>query len=142
MPEAYLVCLAAGLVAHRVRPRPVPLPPGVRPVLGWPLVLAGVRLIGGAVRAAGPVDLERPDRLVTGGPYAHSRNPMYAGWALASLGAGVLARSGWLVAAAAAAAAWTHGDVLREERRLAESFGAEFAAYRRAVPRYLGRASQ
>jgi protein-S-isoprenylcysteine O-methyltransferase Ste14 len=139
VPEAYLVSLAAGLVMHRFRPWRLPLPFGSRHLLAWPLAVVGARLMAGAVRAAGTIDLGRPDRLIITGPYLHSRNPMYVGWALVSLAAGVAARSGWIVAAVPLAAAWTHLDVVREERRLAESFGADFAAYRAAVPRYLGR---
>jgi len=139
VPEAYLVGLAAGLAAHGLRPWPVPGPRGWRHLVAWPLAIAGARLVAGAVRAAGAVDLARPDQLVVGGPYAHGRNPMYVGCALLGLAAGVLTRSGWILVAVPVAAAWTHVDVRKEERRLTEAFGAEFAAYRAAVPRYLGR---
>jgi protein-S-isoprenylcysteine O-methyltransferase Ste14 len=136
---AHLVGLGAGLAVHLWRPWPLPGPGGLGPVLGWPLAVAAAGLIVAAVRAAGPVDLERPDRLITNGVYAHSRNPMYLGWTLAGLAAGVLTRSVWMLATVAVATAWTHLDVLREERRLVASFGPEFAAYRAAVRRYLGR---
>src|SRR5688572_13751494 len=139
VPEAYVVGLAAALVAQRVRPWRLPGSRGWRHLVAWPLAVAGTRLIAGAVRAAGTVDLERPHQLLTDGPYARSRNPMYAGCALLGLAAGVITRSGWMLAAVPIAAAWTHLDVLDEERGLATSFGAEFAAYRAAVPRYLGR---
>jgi protein-S-isoprenylcysteine O-methyltransferase Ste14 len=138
-PEAYVAGVAAALAAHRVWPWHLPGPKGWRHVVAWPLAIAGTRLIAGAVRAAGTVDLEHPNGLVTGGPYAHSRNPMYVGCAMVGLAAGVMTRSGWMLAAVPVAAAWTHMDVLEEERRLATSFGAEFAAYRAAVPRYVGR---
>jgi protein-S-isoprenylcysteine O-methyltransferase Ste14 len=139
VPEAYLVCLAGALAMHRVRRWRLPSQYGSRHLLGQPLIIVGVSLVAGGVRAAGRVDLAAPARLVTGGPYARSRNPMYTGWALATLGLGVVARSGWLVAAVPLAAAWTHAGVLREERRLAELFGTDFQAYRAGVPRYLGR---
>jgi protein-S-isoprenylcysteine O-methyltransferase Ste14 len=139
VPEAYVVGAAAALVAHQVRPWHLPGPGSWRHLVAWPMAIVGTRLIVGAVRAAGTVDLERPHQLVIGGPYAHSRNPMYVGCALLGLAAGVLTRSGWILAAIPVAAAWTHQDVRDEERRLATAFGAEFAAYRAAVPRYLGR---
>jgi protein-S-isoprenylcysteine O-methyltransferase Ste14 len=141
VPEAYVVGLAAGLAMHRLRPWRLPWPNRSRHLLALPLAIAGARLISGAVRAAGTVDLERADQLITSGPYARRRNPMYAGWALVGLAAGLVARSGWIVAAVPLAAAWTHRDVLREERRLAALFGAEYEMYRAAVPRYLGRSS-
>jgi protein-S-isoprenylcysteine O-methyltransferase Ste14 len=139
VPEAYLVGVAVGLAAHAWRPWPPPWPGGLGALLGWPLAIGGTIVIVAAVRAAGPVDLERPGRLVTDGPYAYSRNPMYLGWALIVLAAGLLTRSVWVLAALPLAAAWTHRDVRREERRLAEAFGPEFATYRATVRRYLGR---
>ena len=109
-----------------------------RRVLGWPLTLGGAGLDSlASVRAAGDVDLEHARRLITTGPYAYSRNPMYTGWALASLGAGLIADSGWLVMAVPAAAWRAHRDVLNEERQLARSFGDAFNAYRAQVPRYV-----
>jgi protein-S-isoprenylcysteine O-methyltransferase Ste14 len=142
VPQEYLAVLALAIVAHLLRPWDLPFRPAARHLIGWPLVIAGAYLVVGAVRAAGPIDLERPARLVTDGPYARIRNPMYAGWALASLGLGLVADSGWIVAAVPLAAVVAHRAVLREERRLAESFGADFAAYRSRVPRYLGRSAR
>ncbi len=83
------------------------------------------------------MDLEHPEQLVTSGPYAIIRNPMYLGWALLHFGAGSAVGSGWMVTTIPAAEAWIHGEVVREERALGERFGEEFRAYRAAVPRYL-----
>ena len=136
VPEAYLVGLAVALVLHRTRPWRIPI--GRRAIrrLGWPLILGGAGLIAASVRAAGVVDLEHASRLVTTGPYAHSRNPMYTGWAMACLGTGLVADSGWIVAAVPFAAWRIHSDVRSEEDHLAAAFGDEFNAYRARVPRY------
>lgn len=96
-----------------------------------------LRRAAGVDYRAGEVDLEHPCRLVTTGPYTYSRNPMYAGWALVSLGAGLVADSGWLVVAVSAAAWRAHRDVLIEENQLAMSFNEAFNTYRARVPRYL-----
>jgi protein-S-isoprenylcysteine O-methyltransferase Ste14 len=111
LPEPHLLGIAVGVWLHRMRPWVLPGP--------------------------GQVDLEHPDGLVTSGPYAVSRNPMYTGWALFSLGAGVAGGAGWIVAALPAAVGWVHWEILREERALGEDFGDEFGRYRAAVPRYL-----
>jgi protein-S-isoprenylcysteine O-methyltransferase Ste14 len=87
--------------------------------------------------AAAEVDLTHPDRLVTSGPYAVSRNPMYGGWALLHLGAGVTGGSVWIIASFPIAAWAMHRGVMREERALVEKFADEFGRYRAAVPRYL-----
>ncbi len=104
---------------------------------GYPLIAAGTILVMWSLEAAGRADLDHPNCLVTTGPYAVSRNPMYAGWALLHLGAAVTCRSVPMLAAFPAAAALVHRTVLREERELGERFGDEFGLYRAAVPRYL-----
>jgi protein-S-isoprenylcysteine O-methyltransferase Ste14 len=86
-----------------------------------------------------PVQLADPAHLVTSGPYAVSRNPMYLGWALLQVGAGLVRGSRWMIAAVPVAAAFVHRDVRREERTLEDAFGDEFRRYRAAVPRYLPR---
>jgi protein-S-isoprenylcysteine O-methyltransferase Ste14 len=89
------------------------------------------------VRAASEVDLERPSKLISGGPYATSRNPMYVGWTLLYLGAALTTRNAWLVASLPAVVGLTHRDVLREEHTLEGAFGENYTRYRKLVPRYL-----
>jgi protein-S-isoprenylcysteine O-methyltransferase Ste14 len=137
VPVAYLVALTVGFGLHRARSWPLPGTHRTRCLVGLPLIAAGVHLASWSVRAAAEVDLESPDRLVSVGPYAVTRNPMYLGWTLAGLGAGVVAGTGWVLAAVPAAAVWTHREVRREERQLAGSFGAEFDRYCERVSRYL-----
>lgn len=137
LPEPYLLGIAVGAWLHRRRPWILPGPRYVHHLVGWPLIAAGAGLVAWSWEAAWQVDLEHPDRLVTGGPYAVSRNPMYVGWALLHLGAGVVRGSGWIVAALPAAAAQVHRGVLGEERALGDMFAEQFGPYRAAVPRYL-----
>jgi len=108
----------------------------VHRLVGWPLVAGGTYLVVRSVQATRQVRLAHPDRLVTTGPYAISRNPMYVGWALLHVGAGVAGGSGWSLAAFPAVTALVHQQVLREERDLGERFGYHFKRYRDAVPRY------
>jgi protein-S-isoprenylcysteine O-methyltransferase Ste14 len=136
LPEPHLAALALGAVLERRRPWPLPGSRS-RPAVGWSLVTGGAALIGAAVRASERTHLEHPDRLVTAGPYARSRNPMYVGWSLVHLGAALVAGSGWILAGLPVAAATIHRQVLAEETLLAERFGAAFERYRERVPRYV-----
>jgi protein-S-isoprenylcysteine O-methyltransferase Ste14 len=137
LPEPHVLGIAAGVWLHRGRPWVLRGPRYLHRLVGWPLIVVGAYLIVRSLRAAWHVDVAQPDRLVTTGPYAVSRNPMYVGWALLHLGTGVAGGSGWIVAALPAAAGWMHREVRGEEAKLAEDFGDEFQRYRAAVPRYL-----
>jgi protein-S-isoprenylcysteine O-methyltransferase Ste14 len=110
-------------------------------VLGAILLVAGLIVLVRAfvrfvVEGFGtPVPVAAPGRLVVGGPYRYVRNPMYVAILGAIVGqALLLGRLGllpyavalWLIAAA---------FVRRcEEPTLARRFGADYEAYRRAVP--------
>lgn len=129
--------IAAGVVLHRVRPWTLP---GSRPLhrlVGCSLIVSGTWVVGLSLHTAGSTDVERPDRVLTTGPYALTRNPMYIGWALLHLGIGVAAGHTWTLAAIPAASAWVHREILREERELSENFGDEYERYRATAPRYL-----
>ena len=136
VPEQNVVGIAAGLLLHRARPWRLPGPRYVRRLVGGALSAGGTALVVRSWSAAGQVDLSQPERLVTSGPYAISRNPMYVGWALLHLGVGVLSGSAWVVATLPPAAGLVHGQVMSEERALAATFPENFGRYRAAVPRY------
>ena len=74
--------------------------------------------------------------LVTSGPYRFSRNPVYLGYALVMLGAGLVTGSLWLVAGTVVTVAVTHAWIVRsEEKHLLARFGFEFECYcRRTRP--------
>jgi protein-S-isoprenylcysteine O-methyltransferase Ste14 len=78
-----------------------------------------------------------PDRLVTGGPFALCRNPMYLGHIIFLAGLALSLQS-WLAAAlAVATAVWFQFRVRRDERRLAERFGDPYRAYCARVKRWI-----
>jgi protein-S-isoprenylcysteine O-methyltransferase Ste14 len=107
-------------------------------VLGLPLVALSLGLAVWSVREAGAVRVEAPDRLLTGGPYSMSRNPMYASWTLLHAGLGLALNSPWVFALAPVAGVYTHlVDVRGEERFLESRFGDEYLDYRGRVPRYV-----
>lgn len=79
-------------------------------------------------------------RLVIVGPYAHVRNPMITGVLAIVIGEAISFGSRPLATWAALFLAINHVYfVLSEEPGLVRRFGAEYDAYRRAVPRWLPR---
>lgn len=89
-------------------------------------------------RDAGPDGFAQPPvRLVTTGPYALSRNPMYLGHLLFLAGL-ALATGSRIAAAGLVWQAYRLGDrVAVDEERLERIFGDEYRDYVRRVPRWL-----
>jgi protein-S-isoprenylcysteine O-methyltransferase Ste14 len=83
------------------------------------------------------IDMRRPDRLVTQGIFAYSRNPIYVAFALILIGQ-FLIYSNWIFFAFALAGfCLFHRQVLREEKYLKRHYGEEYIEYCRSVRRYL-----
>jgi protein-S-isoprenylcysteine O-methyltransferase Ste14 len=78
-----------------------------------------------------------PDRLVTSGPYAVSRNPIYLGQVIFLIGLGLTFRSGFGGLLTLGTGLWFHGRVRRDERRLVGLFGEPYRAYTTKVKRWL-----
>jgi protein-S-isoprenylcysteine O-methyltransferase Ste14 len=126
VPAGYVVGLLVLLLA---RPRPAWL------LAGLPLALAGEAL---RVWASG--HLEKTRALATGGPYAHTRNPLYVGSLLLALGVAVAAGSFWAALAVAAYFGAFYPSVMREEASfLRNRFGEAYLAWAREVPLFLPR---
>jgi len=143
-PLLALACALAMWLAARTFPSlALPLP--------WHPFGAGALLLAGAaldlcalftfLRARTTINPLKPEattQLVIVGLYRYSRNPMYVGL--------LLTLAGWAVWLANAAAlpvlavfvGWLNRfQIAPEERCLAERFGAQYAAYRRSVRRWL-----
>jgi protein-S-isoprenylcysteine O-methyltransferase Ste14 len=111
-----------------------------RPTL--PALAIGIALAaaGEAVRLWASGHIEKTRRLATGGPYAHTRNPLYVGSALMAIGLAVWTASPWVVAAAALYFAAFYPPVIREESLfLRDKFGPEYATWAASVPAFLPR---
>lgn len=142
LPPGQLTGLALDLILDRIRPAPLPGSRALHRLGGTGLVLAGVGLNLWALaerrhHTTGAFELERPDVLVTSGPYAITRHPMYVGWWLIHGGAGALAGSAWVLATLPAAVLAEHLGVLHEEAATAAIFGQSYAEYAERVPRYI-----
>jgi protein-S-isoprenylcysteine O-methyltransferase Ste14 len=138
VPPQHVVGLTLGALLHfafrqRILPRR-----RIGVTAGLPLIAMGVGLSAWSVAEAGATDVESPDRLLTGGPYSLSRNPMYVAWSLMHVGIALAVDSLWMIALTPAVASYTHlVDVRGEERALEQRFGDEYAHYRRRVRRYV-----
>jgi|SRR3954452_135517 protein-S-isoprenylcysteine O-methyltransferase Ste14 len=146
----------------------LPIPPPllfVLPILAaiplewlYPTVLAAgaVRWISGALfvglgiildvagfvtqRRAGtdPIPFRPTTRIVSHGVYRYTRNPMYVGFALCTLGLAILSDSLWMLAAVPIGLVLTNVLIVaREERYLQRKFGEEYRDYQRRVRRWL-----
>ena len=143
LPPGQAVGLVVGVVLDRFRPARLPGTRTAHRTAGAPLVAAGCALVVWALavrrrRTTGGFDLEQPQSLVTTGPYALSRHPMYVGWWLIHLGFGVTRGSAWPLVTLPAAILAEHRGVRAEERELAETFGPQFEKYADRVARYVG----
>lgn len=126
VPAGYVVG-AILVVLARPQPRSI--------VIG--LVIA---TLGEAVRLWASGHIEKTEKLATGGPYAHTRNPLYLGSSLLGLGAAVAAWNPIVVAAVVAYFAAFYPVVIAEEARfLRTKFGDDYDAWARAVPAFLPR---
>lgn len=127
---------------------PMPASEVFRRTVPW---AGGAALAGGAIlttwcllmfgRLGTGIMPDRPARrLVTEGPYAWSRNPMFVGFVLMYLGAAWLIGSLWALALLPLAITVTTVAVIRrEERYMRQAFGTAYDRYARRVNRWIGR---
>ncbi|MBX2990474.1 MAG: isoprenylcysteine carboxylmethyltransferase family protein [Bacteroidetes bacterium] len=107
--------------------------------LGETVRFWGVSIAGSETRTTGTVG---GTYLITNGPFARVRNPLYVGNMLLYAGVGVMSMAlfPWLLIAACV---WFYIQytliVSKEEEYLAEQFGADYEHYKSHVPRFLPR---
>jgi protein-S-isoprenylcysteine O-methyltransferase Ste14 len=83
------------------------------------------------------IDVDQPDKLITTGIFAISRNPIYVGFALVLVGE-FLVFPNWVpLVYLVAGCALFHRQVLREESFMRQHYSEEYAEYCRRVRRYL-----
>lgn len=126
---AFLPGLRLGIVASGP-------PGGVLAALGVALLLWSVRWFRRTGQDTRPWTPSR--ELIRRGPYRFSRNPMYVGMTVLTIGIGGLLARGWIALLAPLALLAVHRTaVLREEAYLAEQFGEPYREYMKRVRRYL-----
>lgn len=116
-------------------------------VVGTPIFLGGLGLYLWGLRTLGRmfgpssgfgVRLHAGHRLITSNPYAYVRHPMYLGVIAAAFGSLLIYRT-WTMLAFSIMMLGTVFRAKREERILAQEFGAAWEAYASAVPAWLPR---
>lgn len=114
-------------------------------IISWIAVffcLAGLLLLFWSLISFGQsfrvgIDTEHPDKLITSGVFAFTRNPIYVAFAFILLGQ-FLIFSNWILLIYMVAGTWLfHRQVLREEEYLKKHYGEEYAEYSDRVRRYL-----
>lgn len=120
-----------------------PVSPWARGAGGLALGIAGLALLAWGHRALGrnfspTLALHADHELVTAGPYAWIRHPLYLAFVLLLAGAGVLTGSAVILALGLGLIATVVAvRVPQEERLLAEAFGERYRDYERRTPRFL-----
>jgi protein-S-isoprenylcysteine O-methyltransferase Ste14 len=97
--------------------------------LGLPVSVAGL-----ALRAWAAGCLAKDQRLATGGPYAHTRNPLYLGTLLVAAGLAIAARSPWLGALFAAVFIFVYLPVIQLEEQHLRRLFPDYGAFAGRVP--------
>ena len=153
-PDALAAATAGFLFASAILWRSLPIALGPRArslaaVVGGAALLSGLGLYLAGMAALGPAynvsttfgaRLYRDQRLVTSGPYAIVRHPMYVGLMIAAVGALLLYRT-WTTLTLVAALPVLVARARREDEVLADRFGAEWEAYRARVSAWIPRLS-
>ena len=110
-------------------------PKGFSILAGIPFAIAGAML-----RAIAAGVIRKDSQLATDGPYAWTRNPLYFGSFLLSVGFAIMSAN-WIAAAALMVPSLViYPNVIRnEEGHLERLFPEDFRRYRAAVPRFIPR---
>ena len=112
------------------------------PTAGSILLGGVVAAVGLLIRGAASGHLRKYEELVTSGPYAHTRNPLYFGSAFLAVGFALAGHSWWAGGIVVAYFAVFYWAVMRnEERDLHARYGAAFDDYAARVPLFFPRLS-
>ena len=141
-PTYFITALALLIGAHFIMPI-ASLIPSPYNYIGAALVLFGLIMniwADGLFKRVNTTvkPFERPDALVTSGPFCISRHPMYCGMAAVLLGAAILLGSAVsFVFPLAFVALMEMKFITIEEKSMSERFGEQYTSYRKKVRRWI-----
>jgi protein-S-isoprenylcysteine O-methyltransferase Ste14 len=126
VPAGYVLAVLFLLLA---RPEPLSM-----------IIGLAVAAVGEMIRLWAAGHIEKTQTLATGGPYAHTRNPLYVGSTVMALGAAIAADNAIVVAAVVVYFGVFYPAVIAEESKfLRGKFGDDYDAWAREVPAFLPR---
>ncbi|WP_096527230.1 methyltransferase family protein [Candidatus Nitrosoglobus terrae] len=83
------------------------------------------------------IDTDNPNKLITTGVFAYSRNPIYVAFTAILFGE-ILIAPDWLLLLYLVAGVWLFNrQVMREEQFMGSHYGSEYVIYRQRVRRYI-----
>lgn len=141
-PLIYAATLLVGIGVHLWAPLRFFSETWVGHAAGWPpltaALLVGLWAVRAMSRAGEHPDFGRPTgTVVTSGPFAYSRNPLYLSLTLVYVGIALVVNTAWPVIFLPVAVGLTHyGVIIREEHYLERRLGDEYLRYRARVRRW------
>ncbi len=143
-PLPFMLAFVVGVLAH-ILWEPIRFFPEfwIGHAAGWPLIVAAAVLIAWAQRtmagAGESSNVYKPNgAIVSTGPFAFTRNPMYLSMALLYAGIAFLINTAWpVVLLPGVLLVIQHGVIRREERYLESKFGDVYRQYCARVRRWL-----
>lgn len=142
-PVVFLGAALSALGLNLFWPLRIPLDSRLADALGYVAVAASAVLGFWGIRSMFKAG-ENPDpgvpttRLVTGGPFAYSRNPIYLSFALFDIGLGLLFNNLWLFILLLPMLLYVDRLIVgREEAYLEHRLGEPYLDYKRRVRRWL-----
>jgi protein-S-isoprenylcysteine O-methyltransferase Ste14 len=105
-------------------------------VMGFALAIWGRNTMKASWGIPGEHNQKKQAKLVTQGPFAFSRNPIYVGFLLLYFGFAIAIQS-WLIILRIPLAIYLYRSAEREEKNLEKLFGKDYIDYKKRVPRFL-----
>ena len=144
-PLIYVAAIAISVILHYAYPLPWLSSPlsDILFAAGWLVLLGVAALLFTAIRTMTRAKTTlnpnaTPDHLVTSGPFAITRNPMYLANTLLMIGVGMISGITWFLPLAVIAAFVTQKvSIEGEEKILTEKFGKRYRDYAKRVRRWI-----